>query len=144
MLTEQEVITQLAERGFRLTQSRRAIVHALFEAYETLTPHQMSDLARRRWPTVGLVTVYRTLELLAQLGFARRVHSEDGCHGYALAAVGHRHDLICRSCGRVVEFEGCDLSELVSRVQQQTGFAVGDHVLELAGVCPICQERDTA
>ena len=142
MLTQQEVLKQLAERGFRLTQSRRAIVAILYEAEEALTPAQVSALARRRWPRVGLVTVYRTLELLAELGLARRLHTDDGCHSYTRASAGHCHDLICQSCGRVVEFEGCDLSNLLEQVERDTGFAIASHMLELAGLCPACQERE--
>ena len=140
MAAELEVLTQLSGKGFRITQARRAIVRALLDADSSVTPAQASELARHHWPTVGLVTVYRTLELLTQLGFARRIHLDDGCHSYVSASYGHRHDLICRECGRVVEFDGCDLSELLERVQDETGFCINAHILELSGVCASCQE----
>jgi len=140
MISEDEILAQLAGCGLRVTGARRAITRVLLETDCALTPAQMCDLARRHWPGIGLVTAYRTLELLAQLGYARRLHSEDGCHSYVRASCGHRHDLICQSCGRVVEFEGCDLSDLLQRVEAETGFAIRQHMLELAGLCPRCQE----
>jgi len=146
MHSEEEIVEQLSRCGLRVTRARRAIARALMQAGRALTPAQTCELARRHAPGVGLVTTYRTLELLTQLGFARRIHSEDGCHSYVRATCGHRHDLICQGCGRVVEFEGCDLSDLLARVESETGFTVQQHMLELAGLCPRCRdaaERDT-
>ena len=139
MHSEQEVLQQLSKHGFRITQARQAIVHVFSEETGCLTPPRVVELARRHCASVGLVTAYRTLDLLAQLGFVRRIHSGNGCHGYAAVGNGHRHHLICRRCGRVVEFEGCDLSELLKRVVRDTGFSVEEHMLELAGECPECQ-----
>jgi Fur family ferric uptake transcriptional regulator len=88
---------------------------------------------------VGLVTVYRTLDLLSDLGFVRRIHSDDGCHGYATSSHGHHHHLICRNCGATVQFEGCDLTLFLDRVGQDTGYRVEDHILELIGLCQACR-----
>jgi Fur family transcriptional regulator, ferric uptake regulator len=139
LLSEEEIFARLSRAGLRITQARRAITRVILEAEHALTPAQTYELARRYWPRVGLVTAYRTLELLAQFGLVRRIHSEDGCSGYARVSLGHRHDLVCRQCGRVVEFGGCDLAELLDRVQKETGFTVSTHTLELAGTCPRCQ-----
>jgi Fe2+ or Zn2+ uptake regulation protein len=90
-------------------------------------------------PTLGLASVYRALDLLEELSLVRRVHQEDGCHGYVPASPGHQHAIICRACGQTVEFPGSeDLEELVARVQQQTGYRVEDHLLQLIGLCPAC------
>ncbi len=90
-------------------------------------------------PSLGLVTVYRTLSLLSELDLARRVHWEEGCHGYAVALGGHRHNLVCEKCHRVVEFPGCDLDPQLHRLETETGFAVKTHLLEVVGLCPDCQ-----
>jgi Fe2+ or Zn2+ uptake regulation protein len=96
-----------------------------------------------------LVTVYRTLEILHGLGLVRKLHLEAGCHTYALSLIGprgevrgghdHGHHIICRDCGRAVEFEGCDLGDIIATVEAQTGFQVREHWLELFGVCPECR-----
>jgi Fe2+ or Zn2+ uptake regulation protein len=58
------------------------------------------------------------------------------------ASPGHRHAIVCRACGQAVEFPGCEgLDGLIARVQQETGYRVQDHLLQLIGVCPDCQGR---
>jgi Fur family transcriptional regulator, ferric uptake regulator len=138
-MADDDVLAQLAGQGFRRTRARQAIVRVLLEANGCLTPADLAERARGYAPAIGLVTVYRTVELLSQLGFIRRVHAEDGCHCYAMIGRGHRHLLTCSGCGRVVEFEGCDLSELYHRLGEETGFSISEHMLELTGTCPDCQ-----
>ena len=140
MPSEQETLQELSALGYRITQARRAIVRVLVKEPGHLTPAQVMESARRYAPHVGLVTVYRTLDLLAQVGLVRRVHSENGCHGYAPVGQGHRHHLVCERCGRVVDFEGCDLSELLGRVEAETGYTIREHMLELSGLCPKCHQ----
>ena len=137
---DNQVIEQIRENGRRLTRPRRAVAQALLEAEDWLRPDQVRDRARLYCPSVGLVTVYRTLALLEELGLARRIHLAEGCHGYAPAGLMHGHHLVCRSCNQVIEFAGTeDLSPLIRRVARRTGFVVEDHLLELVGRCPACQ-----
>ena len=89
MLSEKRITEQLNKAGYRITQPRRAVIRALLEDAGYSSPAMVHKGARRYCPTVGLVTVYRTLDLLSQLGFVRRIHSEDGCRGYAIANHGH-------------------------------------------------------
>jgi Fe2+ or Zn2+ uptake regulation protein len=74
------------------------------------------------------------------MGFVRRIHSDDGCHGYAAKNHGHRHHLICRQCGAAVEFEGCDLSTFLTRISHETGYLIEEHLLELEGLCSSCRK----
>ncbi len=139
MLSEESLVRHLSQAGYRVTRPRRAVIRALLDNDSHSSPAEVHERARAYCATVGLVTVYRTLDLLADLGFARRIHAEDGCHGYVAAEHGHRHYVVCRRCGTTVEFEGCDLSAFLARVGQETGFAVEDHLLELVGVCALCR-----
>lgn len=138
-MTEDTIIQQLSQAGHRITQPRLAVIRALLEHDGYASPSEIRERAKRYYPTIGLVTVYRTLDLLSELGFVRRIHAEDGCHSYATANNGHHHHLICRRCGAAIEFQGCDLSPFLARVSQQTGYAIEDHLLELVGVCSTCQ-----
>jgi Fur family transcriptional regulator, ferric uptake regulator len=139
MLSEDRLLQQLRQAGYRVTQPRRAVVRALLEDGSYASPAQVRERARAHCPSVGLVTVYRTLDLLANLGYVRRIHAGDGCHGYATAEHGHRHHLVCRACGATVEFEGCDLSPFLARVGRDTGYVIEDHLLELVGLCAACR-----
>ena len=87
-------------------------------------------------PDLGLTTVYRTLEILEQMGVIRRVHLDDGCEGFAPASAEHGHHLICSRCQETIEFEDCNLNALLKRVSEQTGFTIQQHWLELVGSVP--------
>jgi Fur family ferric uptake transcriptional regulator len=139
MASEDQIIEQLSGAGYRITAPRRAVVRALLEDEGHSTPAQVHARARRYCPTVGLVTIYRSLDLLIEMGFARRIHTEDGCHGYVPASHGHRHHIVCRNCGAAAEFEGCDLTPLLARVSREAGYEIETHLLELVGLCPDCQ-----
>ena len=105
-----------------------------------LSPQEILEHGQAHHPRLGLVTVYRTLELFEQFGLACRVHLAEGCHGYVLRQPGHRHILLCQHCGQSVEFSGHDdLDALAARVADQTGYHIDEHWLQLFGICPACQ-----
>jgi Fur family ferric uptake transcriptional regulator len=116
------------------------VLRVVAEANESLSPAEIHARARRFYPRTGLVTVYRTLEVLAELGAVRRVHQSDGCHGYAPASEGHAHHVICEQCQSVTEFDECDLTAMVRAVQRHTGYKIEGHWLELFGLCPACRK----
>ncbi len=119
------------------------MARVLCESHGWMSAEAIAARARRHCPSIGLVTVYRTLDLLELLGIARRVHGPTGCHGYALASIDDGHFLVCRDCNEVIEFEGCDVDRVVRRVTRHTGFRVETHLLELVGLCPTCSARRT-
>jgi Fur family ferric uptake transcriptional regulator len=109
-------------------------------AEAALTAAEIHRLARDCYPRTGLVTVYRTLSLLIELGLVRRLRTEEGDQVYLRADLHQPgHHLICRSCHRAVEFPCTGLEEVVEEVERQTGFTVQDHWLELFGLCPACR-----
>ena len=117
------------------------MVAALGNTAIPLSPQEIWELAEADHPGLGLVTVYRTLVLLEDLGLVRRVHRADGCHAYLPASPGHSHAVICSGCGRATEFSGGDdVRPLIKRVEAATGFTVNSHLLQLSGLCPDCQE----
>lgn len=131
-------LEQLQNSGYRVTRPRRVIVELLAESQHALGPIQLFDLGRAQYPGLGLVTVYRTLEKLEELGLIQKVHLPEGCHRYLRAAQGHEHLLLCTRCGQVVFFEGDDLQPLTDKVSRRTGFQIDDHWLQFFGLCPNC------
>lgn len=134
-------LAQLQSTGCRLTGARRAVVEVMESSDRALTPVEVFDAARQRDPRLGLVTVYRTLEKLEQLGLIQRVHQSRDCQAFLKAGIGHQHLLLCERCGRAVLFDGDDLEALFSRVGEQTGFAIKSHWLQLYGLCRECQTK---
>jgi len=139
MLPEETVTQQLRQAGYRITRPRRAVIRVLLADEAHLSPAEVHERAKRHCATVGLVTVYRTLDILAEMGLVQRIHAEDGCHSYVTTSKGHHHHLICRQCGSTLEFEGCNLGELCARISQDTGYVVEQHLLELVGLCATCR-----
>jgi Fe2+ or Zn2+ uptake regulation protein len=139
MLTESSLVEAFTARGYKLTQPRRAVLKVIADSGATLSPAEIYARAKKVYARTGLVTVYRTLDVLAECGAVRKVHQADGCHSYALASEGHAHHLICDKCHAVAEFDNCDLSDLLKAVQRRTGFKIESHWLELFGLCPNCK-----
>jgi len=139
----QEWNKPLAEAGYRLTASRKAIIEVLYRSSFPLSPQEILERAQEDHPSLGLVTVYRTLHILLQLSMVRRVHGTNGCHGYLWASSGHSHAIVCARCGRCVEFRPQEgLTELLRQVEEATGYDVQGHLLQLIGLCPACQRSD--
>ncbi len=137
-LKQHQLAHSLRQAGYRLTQPRLAILQVLQDNNEGLNPKEVYRQGKAICPSLGLVTVYRTLDLLTKLSLVRRVHSEHRCHSYATADV-ERHYLICQACHHVIEFPCDGLHDLIEGVRRRTGYTVTDHLLELSGLCPECQ-----
>jgi len=138
-MTNENWLTQLQLNGYRLTESRRAVVDAVAVANRALTPVEVFDLARARCRGLGLVTVYRTLEKLEELGLIQRVHQPQGCQAFIAAGHGHEHLLLCTHCGSAVRFSGDELESLIQSISIKTGYEVKEHWLQLLGLCENCR-----
>ncbi|MBN1310597.1 MAG: transcriptional repressor [Anaerolineae bacterium] len=136
----EEWFDRLEDSGYRLTKPLRVVAEVMAKnSYCTLSPTEVYDLGREHYPKLGLVTVYRTLEKLEEVGVIQRVHQAGGCNSYIAAPSGHQHLLICRNCGRVEYFQGIDLTDLVSRVEAKSYYSIQDHWLQLIGLYKSCQ-----
>ena len=138
-LDTQPWLAELHSNGYRLTAPRRAVVETVVRSPRALTPLQVYERARRRYHALGLVSVYRTLEKLEQLGLVQRVHQPQGCQAFIAAGHGHQHMLLCQRCGRVTYFEGDDLDDLIGSLASRTGYKIRGHWLQLFGLCASCQ-----
>ncbi len=142
MTTSFETLAQqFRAQGHKLTQPRRAILRTLLATPKPLSPAEIQERGQKLYGDLGLVTVYRTLELMETMGVLRAVHVADGCHGYALATPGHTHHVVCERCHDVVEIVGCDLGHFLDRVAETTGYTITGHWLEISGICPACQRQ---
>lgn len=143
------IAAELAARGLRLTRQRRAVVDAVAAADACLSPLELFEVARRTCPDLGLTTVYRTLELLDEIGALRRIHGPDGCARLVPATSEHGHSVVCSACGRVTEFTECEMGPVLEAAGRETGYRITGHFLQLSGLCAGCGRaargaRDTA
>ena len=138
---ERKIVSILRQRGYKLTPQRRAVLNVIALTREHLTPAAIYERVHQEHPGIGLVTIYRTLEILAELGLICEVHIGGNCRSYLMRRpLEHHHHLICSDCGAVVDFADCDLGELEQRLSQETGFKIEDHLLEFLGRCQNCRK----
>lgn len=134
-------LEKLAGSGYRLTDSRRTVVEVMASSRRALSPLEVYDIARARHAGLGLVTVYRTLEKLEELGVIQRVHQPQGCQAFIAAFTGHQHLILCSTCGKVQFFDGDNLEALIQNIGRETGYQVNEHWLQLFGLCEDCQSK---
>lgn len=131
------MLRQLSERGFRETDARRAIVDTVLSWDGQFTARQLHDVLQR-WG-IGRATVFRTLDVLEELGVLNRLHTEGGCHTYTVCAEQHHHHLLCERCGSVQDFNDARVERAVRAMGVESGFRVREHHLEILGLCRACQ-----
>ncbi len=120
----------------RTTRQRTAVLAALRTAPEPLSAQDLhAELGR----TVGLATVYRTLQGLVESGQVDVFRRERGEALFRLCNPEHHHHLLCRSCGRVEEIDACEIEPWARRVARRRGFAITGHQADVFGICPDCQ-----
>lgn len=124
--------------GQRSTRQRAAVAAALDEVDDFRSAQQIHELLRSRGEQVGLTTVYRSLQLLADAHEVDVLRRADGEAVYRRCSTGHHHHLVCRTCGRTVEVEGPAVERWADRVAAEHGFAEVSHTLEIFGTCPAC------
>ena len=123
----------------RATRQRAAVAAVLADTTDFRSAQELHAILRGRGERVGLTTVYRTLQALADAGEVDALRSADGetvyrqCH-----SVAHHHHLVCRKCGRTVEVEGPDVERWAEKVGVAHGFVDVTHTVEVFGTCPEC------
>ncbi len=132
----------LRNRGLKTTRQREEIVQALQEAESHVTVDELYRRVRERNPHIGYATIYRTLRILSESGWASARQFGDRTSRFERHAAGEHHDhLICLGCGKICEFENDRLEALQERIARQEGFLVKDHKLELYGYCKTCSTK---
>ncbi|TFG67024.1 MAG: transcriptional repressor [Thermomicrobiales bacterium] len=132
-------VTALDRAGYRLTEPRRSLADLIAGREGHFTAAGLVTEARRKGLTLGRATVFRTLEVLDELGAIERLDLPSGEHAYVACRPVHHHHLVCSRCGRTREIDDTGLSEVVSEITRRTGYRVDRHRLELFGVCAACQ-----
>jgi Fur family ferric uptake transcriptional regulator len=125
----------------RTTRQRLAVLQALESFDDFRSAQEIHGLLGDRGAGVGLATVYRTLQLLADHGEVDVLRTEEGEASYRRCSDTHHHHLVCRSCGATVEVEGPAVERWTSAVATEHGFSDISHNLEIFGTCPRCAAR---
>jgi Fur family ferric uptake transcriptional regulator len=134
--------------GFRITIPRQAILDILSKTQRHLSAEDVYMAVHRECPTVGLTTVYRTLELLVHMGLVFKFDFGDGRARYELAlgpkGARHHHHLVCTNCGRAIDYTDFidDEIELLQRTEKglskKYNFEITNHLIQFYGLCDQC------
>ena len=123
----------------RMTRQRSAVAEALADVEEFRSAQQLHELLRDRGDGIGLATVYRTLQSLADSGEVDVLRTAEGEALYRRCSRReHHHHLICRLCGATVEIDGPTVESWAAQVGATHGFQDIEHTMELYGNCRAC------
>ncbi|GAA2227673.1 MULTISPECIES: Fur family transcriptional regulator [Kitasatospora] len=125
----------------RSTRQRAAVSAVLDEIEDFRSAQELHDMLKHRGDSVGLTTVYRTLQSLADAGEVDVLRTADGEAVYRRCSSGHHHHLVCRDCGATVEVEGPAVERWANTVAAEHGYTDIAHTLEIFGLCGECAAK---
>lgn len=140
-MSDEMYIQRLREHGHRVTPKVRAVLKLFLEQGSVLGPFDVQAHLQKRFRGVGLPTVYRILEALANCGILLIAPNEDRQLRYFICRgmeAGHHHHFICLKCGKVEEVNLCLMEEVEKFVKRRLNATVQNHVLQIEGLCAKC------
>ena len=124
--------------GLRATKQRAAVSKLLSEIEDFRSAQELHEQLRRRGEGIGLTTVYRTLQTLADAGEIDVLRTDSGEAVYRRCSTHHHHHLVCRQCGRTVEVDDPPVENWAEGIANEHGFTEVSHTVEIIGTCPTC------
>lgn len=135
----------LKQHGLKVTTQRVAILEVLnSRPGKHLTAEEIYDYVKKKYPEIGIATVYRTIQMLSELNLIDKLNLDDGYVRYEInkkdkeESCHHHHHLICLDCGNIYAFQDDLLETLEERIKMTMGFDVVDHEVKLYGHCKKC------
>jgi Fur family transcriptional regulator, ferric uptake regulator len=134
-------LVSMRSAGYRGGNARRRVVELLGRQDCLLSAQEIFDTLRRERRPVGIASVYRVLDVLAELGLVQRLDLGEGLSRYEAVRPGgdHHHHLVCDDCGKVEAFVDQPLERALSDLAGRLGYAVGGHDVLLRGACADCR-----
>lgn len=138
------IVTALATAGYRKTAPRQALAILIGNQSGHFTAADLVLAARRQRLRMGRATLFRTLELLTELGVLERIDLPIGEHAYVRCTAEHHHHLVCSSCGHTLDVRDRGLATAMTEIAERVGFRIDSHRVELFGLCAECQRQEPA
>jgi Fur family ferric uptake transcriptional regulator len=134
------IVGALEHAGYRLTAPRRALADLIAARRGHFTAEELLSESRRRRLGVTRATVFRSLDVLTELGVVERLDLPTGEHAFVACEPAHHHHVVCSSCGRSTWVADSGLERAAEAIGRSTGYRVETHRVELFGLCPDCQQ----
>jgi Fur family ferric uptake transcriptional regulator len=135
------ILSALEGAGYRLTAPRRALAGLIAGAPGHFTADGLLRHSREQRLSIGRATVFRSLDVLADLGVIERLDLPSGDHAFVACGAAHHHHVVCSSCGQAIRVSDHGLEQVAEAIGRETGYRVDTHRLELFGVCSDCRTR---
>jgi Fe2+ or Zn2+ uptake regulation protein len=142
MREAQPIVAALDGAGYRVTEPRRAVARLIAGRAGHFSAADIVADARGHHLGIGRATVFRALDLFAELGVVERLDLPSGDHAYVTCEPAHHHHVICSKCGRTADVDDAGLQAVTSQIARRTGFRIDTHRLEMFGLCPDCAGAD--
>ncbi len=139
--SDDEALEVLRAEGKRITPQRKLLLEVIRQGEGHLDADDIYRLARERDPRISLSTVYRNLNLLAELGVISVLHLDEEHHHYEPRDASDHYHLICSECGAVVEFDSALVGRLMAEVSEAQDFFIERAHIDLVGLCAKCRAR---
>jgi Fur family transcriptional regulator, ferric uptake regulator len=133
-----DIAARLAQKGYRITPQRLMILEAIEGASGHVSADEIYRDIRKRYPSLNISTVYRTLELLKEMGMVTETDMGDGRVRFHSLGHEHHHHLVCSKCGKVVDLDESMLSPLTTMLADKYGFRADLKHLAIFGNCKGC------
>jgi Fur family ferric uptake transcriptional regulator len=137
------IVQALDSAGYRLTAPRRAVAALIAEHDGHFTAAELEAVARERRVRVSRASLFRSLDLLTELGVLERLDLPSGEHAYVPCAPAHHHHVVCARCGRTTEVDDCGVAAAVDEIARRSGYRIDTQRLELFGLCRHCRTKTT-
>ena len=138
--------------GYRLTAPRQVVMNVLSKTSDHLSAEDVYFEVQKVYHNIGLTTIYRTLELLVQMGLAAKFDFGDGRARYELSkgpkGYKHHHHLVCKNCGRIIDYTDHikEEMELIKQTEEalsrKFNFKITNHIIQFYGLCSKCRDKD--
>jgi len=135
-----DIASKLSEQGYRLTPQRMMILSAIENSDDHISAEEIYAQVLTKYPHVNISTVYRTLELLKQLGLVTETDLGGGRVRYHPADKGHHHHLVCTECGAIIDLDESLLASLESTLLREYKFSADLRHLAVFGRCANCSK----
>lgn len=133
----------LKQEGFSRGGARDAVIDFLDRQHCAATAQQIHDALRDEGRSIGIASVYRSLDALHSLNLVQRFDAGDGEGRYEAVAPGgeHHHHVVCDDCERIMPFEDAALERAIDKLAERVPYAIAGHDVVLHGRCPDCQKN---
>jgi len=129
----------IKEKRLRMSHPRLLVYQELFNAIRPLSPQELYQCLLRKERRIGLTSIYRSLDLFESMGMVFKLMSGSNVKYKLCELEDHHHHIVCKTCGKVVELNFCDISKWSEKVMESTGYQVTDHQLNFYGFCKACR-----